>query len=146
MHGLEDLLQEDVVMNAHLKSVVKACSRGSEDDTLKFPEQLAKLAEAGVEGYYADLRRSTRTYYLPNGETIDVPSAKMDVQIASGFDPARVEAAVRQSQANLHTYRQFCEKVMTAGCAGYVVSLLGRRVVYLGRTAETHVEHFPPPR
>jgi hypothetical protein len=32
---------------------------------------------------------------------------------------------------------------MAAGCAGYIVSFLGRRVVYFGRTAETHVEHFP---
>jgi uncharacterized protein YbcV (DUF1398 family) len=133
-------------MNAQVKSVVEACSRGSEDDTLKFPQQLVKLAEVGVEGYYADLRRSTRTYYLPNGETIEVPSAKVDVPVSSSFDPFSVEAAVRQSQADLHTYQQFCKKIMAAGCASYVVSLLGRRVVYLGRTAEAHVEHFPPPK
>ena len=30
-----------------------------------------------------------------------------------------------------------------AGCAGYIVSFLGRRVLYIGRTAETHVELFP---
>jgi uncharacterized protein YbcV (DUF1398 family) len=133
-------------MNAHLKSVVEACSRGSEDDTLKFPEQLKKLGEVGVEGYYADLRRSTRIYYLPNGETVEIPSVKVDVPVTSSFDPLSVEAAVRQSQADLHTYRQFCEKVMAAGCAAYIVSFLGRRVVYLGRTAETHVEHFPSPK
>ena len=26
--------------------------------------------------------------------------------------------------------------------AGYIVSFLGRRALYFGRTAETHVEHF----
>ncbi len=33
--------------------------------------------------------------------------------------------------------------MMDAGCAGYFVSLIGRRAVYFGRTAETHVEPFP---
>mgnify|MGYP000402610447 CR=1 FL=1 len=34
-------------------------------------------------------------------------------------------------------------KAKAAGCAGYMVSFLGKRVVYFGRTAEVHVEHFP---
>ena len=32
---------------------------------------------------------------------------------------------------------------MAAGCAGYLVSFPGRRVLYWGRTAHTHVEMFP---
>lgn len=32
---------------------------------------------------------------------------------------------------------------MAAGCACDVVSFSERRAVYLGRTAELHVEHFP---
>ena len=43
----------------------------------------------------------------------------------------------------IDSYAAFSEKAKTAGCAGYLVSVLGRRVVYYGRTAETHVEHFP---
>ena len=42
-----------------------------------------------------------------------------------------------------YTYKGFCAKVAEAGCAGYVVSLLGRRVLYYGRTGETHTEYFP---
>jgi uncharacterized protein YbcV (DUF1398 family) len=42
-----------------------------------------------------------------------------------------------------YTYQGFCSKVAGAGCAGYVVSLLGRRVLYYGRTGETHTEYFP---
>jgi len=42
-----------------------------------------------------------------------------------------------------YTYAGFSAKVMAAGCAGYIVSFSGRRAVYLGRTAEIHVEHFP---
>jgi uncharacterized protein YbcV (DUF1398 family) len=130
-------------MNVHVKSVVEACSKGSEDNSLSFPEQLKKLAEVAVEGYYADLRRSIRIYYLPNGESIEVKAEDVGVPVAETFEPTRVEAAVRQSQAGIHTYRDFCRKVAAAGCAGYVVSLPGRRVVYFGRTAEIHVEFFP---
>ncbi len=130
-------------LNADVKAVVEACSRGSEEDRLNFGQVLEKLAGAGVEGYYADLRRSTKTYYLPAGGSIEVPAHDPEVAIAPAFDAGRVAAAVRQSQAGSHTYRAFCEKVMAAGCSGYLVSLPGRRVVYFGRTAETHVEHFP---
>jgi uncharacterized protein YbcV (DUF1398 family) len=131
-------------VDAQVKSVVEECSRGSEDETLTFPQQLGKLAAVGIEGYYADLRRGIKIYYLPDGESIEVATSKPDVPAAEKFDAARVEAAVRQSQAGTHTYKEFCRKVMAAGCSGYIVSLLGRRVVYFGRTAETHVEHFPP--
>ncbi|MDP2374071.1 DUF1398 domain-containing protein [Reyranella sp.] len=130
-------------MNANLQAIVEACSRGSEEDSLNFRQVLGMLADAGVESYYADFRRSAKTYYLPDGESIEVQANDPDVAIASAFDVGHVEAAVRQSQAGTHTYRSFCEKVMAAGCSGYLVSLLGRRVVYFGRTAETHVEHFP---
>ncbi len=130
-------------MNANVQAVVEACSRGSEEDWLNFGQVLEKLADVGVEGYYADFRRSAKTYYLPDGKSIEVKANDPDVAIASAFDAGHVEAAVRLSQAGTHTYRAFCEKVMAAGCVGYLVSLLGRRVVYFGRTAETHVEHFP---
>jgi uncharacterized protein YbcV (DUF1398 family) len=132
-------------MNTPIKSVVEECTAGSDDDSLNFPQVLARLAAAGVEGYYADLRRSLKTYYLPNGECIDVGAARVSKPIAQAFDAFRVEAAVRQSQAGTHTYEAFCEKIAAAGCAGYLVSLPGRRVIYFGRTAETHVEHFPDP-
>jgi len=133
-------------MNLKIKSVIEDCSRGSEENSLSFPQQLKKLAEAGVESYYADLRRSIRIYYLPNGESIEVPSAKIETPVLESFDAAEVEAAVRQAQSGAISYKTFCEKVMAAGCTGYITSLVGRRVVYLGRTAETHVEHFPDPK
>ncbi len=65
--------------------------------------------------------------------------------VAAGFDATEVERLVRWAQANPadYSYAAFSEKVKAAGCAGYIVSFLGRRVVYFGRTAETHVEYFP---
>ena len=65
--------------------------------------------------------------------------------VASAFNVAEIERLVRWAQASSpdYSYVTFSEKVKAAGCAGYLVSFLGRRVVYFGRTAETHVEHFP---
>jgi len=130
-------------MRADVKAVCEACSAGSEDGSLNFPQQLSKLMEVGVEGYYCDLRRATKTYYLPSGESIQVKAAPVKTPVAATFDAGAVESAVRLSQANAHTYPEFCEKIAAAGCPAYLVSILGRRVIYLGRTAEAHVEHFP---
>jgi uncharacterized protein YbcV (DUF1398 family) len=70
---------------------------------------------------------------------------RSDTPVAAEFHANDVERAVREAQnkAPGYTYAGFCEKVKAAGCAGYLVSFLGKRVVYFGRTAETHVEHFP---
>lgn len=70
---------------------------------------------------------------------------KSEARVAAAFNAVAIEHAVREAQnkAPGYTYAGFGEKVKAAGCAGYMVSFLGKRVVYFGRTAETHVEHFP---
>lgn len=125
------------------RQVAEECSEGSEAGKLTFPQVLGKLAVAGIEGYLCDLRSARKTYYLPEGEAIDVAARRYEVPVADAFDAGAVEAAVRLSQANAHSYDEFCEKVMRAGCSFYLVSLPGRRVVYFGRTGESHIEHFP---
>ncbi len=129
-------------MTAPARAVAEECTVGSDTDRLTFPEVLARLAAVDIEGYHADLRRSIKSYYLANGQSIEVPTKATNVPVAETFDATRLAEAVRQSQAGSHTYEAFCEKAMAAGCAGYIVSLPGRRVAYYGRTAETHVEHF----
>lgn len=49
-----------------------------------------------------------------------------------------------QTGAAVYSYAVFCTKAGAAGCALYLVSLGGRRLVYVGRSGETHTEHFPP--
>jgi hypothetical protein len=65
--------------------------------------------------------------------------------IGAAFDATETERLVRwaQSGAEDYSYQAFSALAKAAGCAGYLVSFLGRRVVYFGRTAETHVEMFP---
>jgi uncharacterized protein YbcV (DUF1398 family) len=132
-------------MDAPRITIAQTCLEAAHDGSLSFPEIVGKLIAAGFEGYTVDYRRNTQTCYLPDGDSVmlDMPPSAGTIEAA--FDAAGVEALVRWAQANRpdYSYKRFCEKVKAAGCAGYVVSFLGRRVLYFGRTAQTHVEHFP---
>ena len=111
---------------------------------LTFPEIVARLAQIGVERYHADYSRQEITYYFPDGDSLPVATPHPSHITAAEFSPSAVEAAVRQSQRNEHTYLDFIRKTMDAGCVGYFVQITGRRVIYFGRNGESHVEHFPP--
>lgn len=132
-------------MDAERTAIAETCLHASHDGSLSFPEIVGKLIAAGIEGYTVDYRRNTQTFYLPDGDSLvlDMPQALGPV--AAGFDGAEVERLVRWAQANGadYSYAEFSQRAKAAGCAGYLVSFLGRRVVYYGRTAEVHVEHFP---
>jgi uncharacterized protein YbcV (DUF1398 family) len=130
-------------MNAHVKTIVVECTEGSDAGTLTFPQVVGRLMEAGVESYYADLRRATKIYYMPDGESHVVNAAKPDGKPAHGFSADGVVAALREVQSRKIDYHMFCEKILAAGCVAYIVSIAGRRAVYFGRTGETYVEMFP---
>jgi uncharacterized protein YbcV (DUF1398 family) len=131
-------------MEDHMTSVARTCLEGAEDNTMTFPQIVATLIQAGFEGYAVDFRRAVATYYVTDGACIELP-LRIDRPVAPAFDAASIQAAVKEAQqlAPGYTYRGFCAKAVTAGCAGYFVSFPGRRVLYIGRTAETHVEYFP---
>lgn len=126
-------------------AIAKECLEGAETDRMTFPQSVAKLAEAGFDGYLVDLRRAARTYYLSNNEALDLPTHRTEVEVPAVFDTGKIRSAIREAQtlAPGYAYRNFCAKVAAAGCAGYMVSFPGRRVLYFGRTGEIHVEHFP---
>jgi uncharacterized protein YbcV (DUF1398 family) len=132
-------------MTTNWKDVARATLRASESGTTTFPQHLRDLMEAGLDGYAVDFRRSTRTYYMPNGEALELKTEPTPTPVAESFDASVVKEAIREAQVLVpgYTYKGFCAKVARAGCAGYVVSLLGRRVLYYGRTCETHTEYFP---
>jgi uncharacterized protein YbcV (DUF1398 family) len=132
-------------MDARLTKVAQTCLEGAETDALTFPQIVAMLMQEGFESYAIDFRRASATYYLPDGDSIVLPTHRGEVAIAGVLDIAAVQAAIREAQQLVpgYTYAGFCAKIMAAGCAGYMVSFTGRRTVYFGRTAEIHVEHFP---
>jgi len=132
-------------MNDQQKSVARTCLAAAEGDTMAFPRIVGTLMEAGFESYAIDFRRATATYYLPDGASIELPAHRVRFPVAAAFDIPRMQAAIREAQQQVpgYTYTGFCEKAVLAGCTGYIVSFSGRRALYVGRTAETHVEHFP---
>jgi uncharacterized protein YbcV (DUF1398 family) len=132
-------------MDTRLTKAAQTCLEGAETNTMTFPEIVGTLMEEGFESYAIDFRRASATYYLPDGDSVVLSTHRGEVPIAGALDIAAVQAAIREAQQLVpgYTYAGFCAKVMAGGCAGYIVSLIGRRVVYFGRTAEIHVEHFP---
>jgi uncharacterized protein YbcV (DUF1398 family) len=133
-------------MDAQVKEVVRACTRGSDAGSVSFGEVVAALIEAGVERYHADLVRSEKTYYLAGGASETVRNDPIDITPAQHFSAEGVDAAVRSVQTAKINYKTFCERVMAAGCVGYLVSMAGQRVVYYGRSGDSHVERFPGSR
>ncbi len=132
-------------MDTKQQATARQCLDGAENNTMTFPQIVGKLIEAGFDGYLVDLRLGQATYYLPGGEGLELPTHASTVAVSAQFDTGAVQAAIREAQALVpgYTYKSFCDKVKRAGCAGYLVSFPGRRVLYFGRTAENHVEHFP---
>ena len=131
-------------MKAEAVQVMIDCSQGSLSGELTFPEIVGRLEAIGVERYHADYSRQEITYYLADGDSLVVPCLPAADDTAMEFSAEDVEAAVRQSQRNEHTFVDFVRKTMAAGCVGYFVQITGRRVHYFGRRGEIHTEHFPP--
>lgn len=132
-------------MDAHLIDTARTCLDAAYDKTMSFPQIVGALMDAGFEGYVVDYRRNTTTYFLPDGESAVLENRASGAPVAERFDQDGVVAQIKWAQANPpdYSYAAFCTNVKALGCAGYIVSFLGRRVVYFGRTAETHVEYFP---
>jgi len=132
-------------MKKHWMSVAKACLDAAESGTMSFPQIVGTLMQEGFDGYLIDFRRASATYYRPDGACVDLPAHKISVPVAETFVAARLQAAIKEAQQLVpgYTYRGFCDKAALAGCAAYLVSFCGRRVLYFGRTGESHVEHFP---
>lgn len=134
-------------METRLSNVAQTCLDGAESNTMTFPHIVGMLMQEGFESYAMDFRRRSATYYLPDGDSVVLPTHQSRAPVASALDVEAVRAAISEAQRLVpgYTYAGFCEKIMAAGCAGYIVSFSGFRAVYFGRTAETHVEHFPKP-
>lgn len=126
-------------------AVAERCLNGARTGDMDFPAIVGLLAAEGFDGYFVDYRAATVTYYLADGAAATLRDAKHDATVPVGFDASAVAVAVGEAQREVagYTYAGFSQKVMAAGCAGYLVSISGRRVVYLGRSGETHLERMP---
>jgi uncharacterized protein YbcV (DUF1398 family) len=132
-------------MDAQRITIAKSCLSAAFDKSMAFPEIAGTLITAGFEGYVVDYRRGTTTYFLPDGDSVALENRPSQGSVAPQFDAAGVASQVKWAQADPqdYSYAAFSTNLKAFGCAGYIVSFSGRRVLYFGRTAETHVEHFP---
>lgn len=132
-------------MDTHRTKIAQACLDAAYGGTRSFPQIAAALLEAGFEGYAVDYRRNTTTYFLPDGDSVVLDNRPSAQPVSPDFDAAGLVEQIRWAQSNAtdYSYKAFSDNVKAFGCAGYVVSFKGRRVLYYSRSAETHVEHFP---
>ena len=125
-------------MEAKARDAMLDCTRDSDAERVSFGQVVGRLMQAGIERYHADLRRSEKIYYMPDGDSLTVPAEPVAAAFAEGFSAQGVDAAVRAAQAGAIKYQEFCRRIAAAGCVGYLVSLSGRRAVYYGRSGETN--------
>lgn len=129
-------------MNEQQKVVIHECAAASAEGRTSFAEVVRRLMAVGVERYQVDYLRGETIYYATGVAPEAVATHRAAEEPASDFSASGVAAAVKGAQSGL-PYPDFCEQVMQAGCVGYHASMVGRRVVYYGRTGDSHVEWFP---
>ena len=132
-------------MDPHRIALAETCLNAAHEGSISFPDIVGALTEAGFDGYIVDYRRDTTTYFLPDGDSHVLPNHPSGGMVAAVFDRAGIAARIRWAQSGDpgYTYAAFSARVKALGCAGYIVSFPGRRVLYFGRTPETQVEHVP---
>ncbi len=130
-------------MNPKTEVVIREVATATGEGRMPFGLVIEKLTQAGVESYAVDYRARRTTYFLPDGEALDIDLDMHGAAFAQEFDPAALQSAIRGSQQGVVKYPQFKQLSSEAGCIGYTVWIAGRHVTYYGRRGETHVERFP---
>ncbi len=131
-------------MKKETMEIMHECTKRSSLGSIRFPEAVKRLAMAGVELYHADLMRSEKTYYLPDGDShIEPMTLPAPIDASKEFSAEEVTKAIKAIQREEILYPEFLKRIISAGCAFYFVSILGRRAVYFGRSGDNHIEYFP---
>jgi len=132
-------------MDPNWKTLAQEMTQAAAQGTKDFGQIVHTLLEAGFDGYLVDYRTATQTFYLPDGTTHVLDIHRAESPVSATFDAGVVREAIREAQTKSpgYTYFGFCEKVARAGCAGYLVTFPGKRVLYFGRDGQTHTEFFP---
>ena len=130
-------------MHAETRKVIQSNFDASNQGRIHFGQLIGALSAVQVEGYFVDYRADRTTYYLPDGETLDLSFERPARAIAETFDGDALRSAIRGAQQGVVMYPEFKQLSQRAGCIGYTVWIAGRHVSYFGRKGETHVERFP---
>jgi len=128
-------------MNA---TIIQRMALASLSGTLPFPDIVANLIAEGVEYYRVDYVTRQFAFYGPDGEVVMAPLGIENLPpIASALDADALRAAIVDSQRHGQTFPRFSARAMEAGVQAYYAFLRGKRVTYLGRNGDHHVEWFP---
>ena len=130
-------------MDENTRSVIQSTFNASNMGHMHFGEVIGQLMGVAVEAYQVDYRSGRTTYFLPDGDTLDLMFEKPGHGIAEAFDGDAVRAAILGAQQGKVMYPEFKQRTQAAGCIGYWVWIAGRHVTYYGRRGETHLERFP---
>lgn len=130
-------------MQDNTQHTIRSTFYASNEGRIHFGQVIGQLVAAGVESYHVDYRCGRSTYFLPDGESLDLAFEKPVEGVADAFDGDAVRAAIRGAQQGKVMYPEFKALTQRAGCAGYTVWIAGRHVTYFGRRGETHIERFP---
>lgn len=130
-------------MDDNIRAVIQSTFDASNKGLLHFGEVIGRLVGVQVESYQVDYRSGRTTYFLVDGETLDLAFEKPTEGIANAFDGPALRSAIVGAQQGKVFYPQFKRLSQAAGCVGYAVWIAGRHVAYYGRRGEAHVERFP---
>jgi uncharacterized protein YbcV (DUF1398 family) len=124
--------------------IIFETARATLAGTMSFPEVVKQLIATDVEYYHVDYVGMRKTFYSAEGNTVISPIMYEGLPpVATYFDAAALRAAILDSQRNNQTYRDFSRRVMQAGVQSYFAFFRGKRVTYLARNGEQHIEWFP---
>lgn len=130
-------------MQASTRQAIQETFDASHEGRIHFGQVVGQLMAVQVESYHVDYRAGRSTYYLPGGETLDLPFDPSAEVVADDFDAPAIQAVIQGAQQGRVMYPEFLHLSQRAGCVGYTVWLAGRHVSYHGRRGESHVEKFP---
>ncbi len=123
--------------------IMKKTTEDSMSGKATFPQVVQTLLQEGVESYRVDLVQKKKSFIMPDGQSFSEEFHYAGPAIASEFSQEQVIAAIRASQTGQINYQEFLKRILTAGTTDYTVYLQGKRVVYVGRKGDFHIEHFP---
>ena len=122
-------------MNQVLQSAIYRAARDAGEGNMTFAELAGKFGALSVERFHVDLVRGETTVYQGNYVAV-LPAYAPAQRPAPKFSATDIELALIGTEAGASTYPTFCGLVLAAGCVGFIVSIIGRRVLYYGAAGE----------
>lgn len=124
--------------------VIAEVARKTLAGTMSFPDVVGNLIGAGVEYYHVDYVALRKSFYSAAGDVVVTPLNYEGLpSVAEDFSLDALKANIRDSQQNGQSFRDFTHRAMKAGVQGYYAFLRGKRVTYIGRQGDQHIEWFP---